>query len=95
MLPGQEGSGDEGTALLEIVHDIAPEAELYFATGFTGQAQFATNIKALCEAGADVIVDDVGYHLEANLQDDLVAQGSTRRPRAGVTSSPRPATTAI
>ena len=75
VLPGQEGSGDEGTALLEIVHDIAPGAELYFATGFTGQAQFAANIEALCEAGADVIVDDVGYPLEANLQDDLVAQG--------------------
>ena len=24
VLPGQEGSGDEGTALLEIVHDLAP-----------------------------------------------------------------------
>ena len=26
VLPGQEGSGDEGTALLEIVHDLAPKA---------------------------------------------------------------------
>ena len=32
VLPGQEGVGDEGTALLEIVHDLAPGAELYFAT---------------------------------------------------------------
>ena len=75
VLPGQEGSGDEGTALLEIVHDIAPGAELYFATAYGGQAQFAANIEALCEAGADVIVDDIGYYREANLQDGLVAQG--------------------
>ena len=75
LLPGQEGTGDEGTAMLEIVHDLAPDAELYFATGFSGQAQFAANIEALCEAGADVIVDDIGYYLEANFQDGIIAQG--------------------
>ncbi len=75
VLPGQEGTGDEGTAMLEIVHDLAPDADLYFATGFSGQAQFAANIEALCEAGADVIVDDIGYYLEANFQDGIIAQG--------------------
>ena len=75
VLPGQEGSGDEGTAILEIVHDLAPGADLYFATGFGGQAQFAANIEALCDAGANVIVDDIGYYLEANLQDDIIVQG--------------------
>ena len=75
VLPGQAGSGDEGTALLEIVHDLAPKAELYFATGLGGQAQMAVNIEALCEAGANVIVDDIGYFEEAAFQDDIVAQG--------------------
>ena len=76
VLPGQAGVvGDEGTALLEIVHDLAPKAELYFATGFGGQAQMAANIEALCTAGANVIVDDVGYLLEAAFQDDIIAQG--------------------
>ena len=74
VLPGQEGSGDEGTAMLEIVHDLAPGADLYFATGLDGQARFAANIEALCDAGAHVIVDDLGYYREATLQDDLVAQ---------------------
>src|SRR5207253_1151237 len=32
VLSGQTGSGDEGTAMLEIVHDLAPGAQLYFAT---------------------------------------------------------------
>ena len=75
VLPGQEGSGDEGTALLEIVHDLAPGAELYFATGFGGEARMAENIEALCEAGANVIVDDIGYALEAVFQDGIVSKG--------------------
>ena len=75
VLPGQAGRGDEGTALLEIIHDLAPGAELYFATGSGGQAQMAANIEALCEAGANVIVDDIGYTNEAAFQDDIVAQG--------------------
>ena len=75
VLPGQAGRGDEGTALLEIVHDLAPGAELYFATGHGGQAQMAENIEALCEAGANVIVDDIGYPLEAAFQDDIVSKG--------------------
>ena len=75
VLAGQAGRGDEGTAMLEIVHDLAPGAELYFATAYSGQAQFAANIEALCDAGADVIVDDVYYVLEAAFQDDVVARG--------------------
>ena len=83
VLPGQEGTGREGTAMLEIVHDLEPGAELYFATGFTGQAQFAANIEALCEAGADDIVDDIGYFLEANFQDGIIAQGVNAATEGG------------
>ena len=75
VLPGQAGSGDEGTAMLEIVHDLAPGAELYFATARGGQARFAANIEALCDAGADIIVDDVYYVQEAAFQDGVVSQG--------------------
>ena len=75
VLPGQAGWGNEGTAMLEIVHDLAPGADLYFATAKTGQAQFAVNIEALCAAGADVIVDDMFYYREGVLQDGVIAQG--------------------
>jgi hypothetical protein len=50
--------------MLEIIHDIAPGAQLYFATAFTGQAQFAQNIRDLRPAGCDIIVDDVFYSFE-------------------------------
>jgi len=73
VLPGQAGSGSEGAAMLEIVHDLAPGSSLLFATAFNGQASFASNILALRAAGADVIVDDVAYFAEGVFQDDDVA----------------------
>ena len=47
VLPDQAGGGDEGTAMLEIMHDVAPGAALGFATADIGDASFADNIRAL------------------------------------------------
>ena len=69
VLAGQAGSGDEGTAMLEIVHDLVPGAQLYFATAFGGIVSFANNIRALRAAGCDIIVDDVFYFVETPFQD--------------------------
>ena len=81
VLPGQSGLGEEntgeGTAMLEIVHSIAPGAQLFFATAFTSEASFADNIRALRAAGCDVIVDDVFYFDEPPYQDGIVAQAVT------------------
>ena len=74
VVPLQAGIGDEGTAMLEIVHDLAPGATLWFATAIGGMAQLAANIAALAAAGCDIIVDDVFYLVEAPFQDDVVAQ---------------------
>jgi subtilisin-like proprotein convertase family protein len=79
VLPGQDGidppfSTGEGTAMLEIIHDLAPGAKLYFATAFTSEESFADNIIALRAAGCDIIVDDVIYADEGPFQDTLVAQ---------------------
>ena len=45
VLPGQAGEGDEGTAMLQILHDLAPGAELGFATAYPSPAAFADNIR--------------------------------------------------
>ena len=75
VLPGQGSTGtSEGTAMLEIVHDLAPGAELFFATANGGQAQFAQNILDLRAAGSDIIVDDVAYFAEPVFQDGIIAQ---------------------
>lgn len=77
VLAGQNGpvnGSDEGTAMMEIIQDMAPGAQIYFATAFTSAASFAANILALGAAGCTIIVDDVSYGDEAVFQDGLIAQ---------------------
>ncbi len=76
ILPGQDGipGSGEGTAMLEIVHDLVPGSGLYFATAFGGVGGFAQNIINLRQAGCDVIVDDVFYFNESPFQDGPIAQ---------------------
>lgn len=76
-VPGQSGrpGAGEGTAMMEIVHDMAPGAKLFFATAFTSPESFADNIRTLRFVyGCDIIVDDVGYYAESPYQDDIVAR---------------------
>jgi len=84
VLPGQTGSGDEGTAMLEIVQDLAPDAQLYFASAFGSAAQFAQNIRDLAAAGCTVIVDDVSYYSESPFQNAVVAKAVDDVSAAGV-----------
>jgi uncharacterized repeat protein (TIGR01451 family) len=74
VLPGQAGSGDEGSAMLEIVHDLAPGAALGFATADTDEPTFAQNILDLASSGCNIIVDDVIYLDESPFEDGPVAQ---------------------
>ncbi|MFN8217587.1 MAG: S8 family serine peptidase [Solirubrobacterales bacterium] len=88
---GPGGGADEGRAMAQIVHDVAPHASLAFATAFTGEEEFAANIERLARpvaeggAGAKVIVDDVGYFEEPFFQDGPVANAIARVTAAGVT----------
>ncbi len=84
VISGQAGSGDEGTAMMEIVQDLAPNAQIYFATAFNGPASFASNILALQAAGCTVIVDDVTYFNESPFQDQQISQAVNTVSAAGV-----------
>lgn len=53
------GAGAEGTALLEIIHDIAPGAQLFFANADTDLA-FISAVNYLAQ-NTDVAVDDLGF----------------------------------
>jgi subtilisin family serine protease len=74
VLKDAPGNAGEGTAMLEIVHDLAPDADLYFATAWDGMADFAAQIIALADAGCRVIVDDITYFAESPFQDDILSQ---------------------
>lgn len=65
---------DEGRAMAQIVHDVAPGAELMFHTAGAGQAAMATAIRALADDGADIIVDDVGFFTAPMFMDGIIAQ---------------------
>jgi subtilisin family serine protease len=69
------GGLDEGRAMAQIVHDLAPGARLAFAsaTSLSSPFAFADNIRALQDAGADVLVDDIAYFDEPFFQDGPVA----------------------
>jgi hypothetical protein len=81
---------DEGRAMLQVVHDVAPEAQLAFATAEGGELILAHNIERLAApvaaggAGASVIVDDVSYYSEPFYQDGPVATAIQKVTSAGV-----------
>lgn len=69
----EEEDTDEGRAMAQIVHDLAPKADIAFASAFNGEGAFANNIGKLAAAGAEVIADDVFYLEEPYFQDGPVA----------------------
>ena len=79
----RRGSGDEGTALLEIVHDVAPGAQLLFA-GPADSLEMVDAVECLVAAGADVIVDDLGFFGEPYFEDGPVAEAVRGAVKAGV-----------
>lgn len=65
---------DEGRAMAQIIHDLAPGAQLYFRTGFFSPGDFALGIKQLKDSGCTVIVDDVTFITEPFMKDGIVAK---------------------
>jgi len=53
--------GPEGLAMLEIIHDIAPGAELYFAPGLGTDLELIRSKRCLSEV-VDIIADDIGVY---------------------------------
>lgn len=72
---------DEGAAMAELIHDLAPGAALSFHTAVrAGLIGFADGIDDLCTtsnrggAGATVLVDDIGFDRELMYQPDVLTQ---------------------
>jgi subtilisin family serine protease len=69
-----EDCSDEGRAMMQLIHDVAPAAPQAFYTAFVSQEDFADGIRALANAGSEVIVDDVIYFEEPMFEDGIIAQ---------------------
>ncbi|MGK3987750.1 S8 family serine peptidase [Sorangium sp. So ce136] len=79
-----EDCTDEGRAMMQIIHDVAPGAGLSFYTAAVSVEDFADGIVALAEDGADVIVDDVIYFAEPMFEDGIVADAVDEVVNRGV-----------
>lgn len=69
-----ESDTGEGTAMLEIVHDLAPGAALCFADHGETEEEFAERILLLAAMGCRVIVDDVTFLREPAFQDGPISE---------------------
>jgi subtilisin family serine protease len=76
---------DEGRAMMQIIADIAPNAQQIFHSAFMGQARFAASIEALAGQGVDIMVDDVVYPLQPMFQDGIISQAIDKAAASGVT----------
>ena len=65
---------DEGRAMLQIVHDVAPKAKLAFWSGNISAGNMALGIRQLQQDSVDVIVDDITYITEPFFKDGVIAQ---------------------
>jgi subtilisin family serine protease len=75
---------DEGRAMMQIVHDVAPGASLSFHTAMTSEEDFAEGVVALANDGAKVVVDDVEYFDEPMFEDGIVANAVDQVVARGV-----------
>lgn len=83
--PGCAGSGDEGTAMLEIIYDLAPGAGLAFCTGHPGMASMINAINTLAALpGMTIITDDLPKPGEPLFEDGLIAQAKQNAVAAGI-----------
>jgi hypothetical protein len=69
-----EGGSDEGRAIMQLVHDVAPGADFAFHTPGETKEDYTKAIKDLADTGVDIIVSDVGLTDESMFQDDIVSQ---------------------
>jgi hypothetical protein len=79
------GGTDEGRAMMQVIHDIAPGASLAFYTADNSEQDFANGILALAAAGCKVICDDVSYFDEPFFQNGVIAQAIQTVEAEGVT----------
>jgi hypothetical protein len=73
---GPASGADEGRAMAELVHKVAPGAAIDFYSGFYSAAEMSEGIMALVKDGCNIIVDDITYLNEPFFQTGNVLQNA-------------------
>ncbi|MEL6559262.1 MAG: S8 family serine peptidase [Bacteroidota bacterium] len=83
--PSFGGLTDEGRGMAELIHDVAPGAEIAFNNLETvSDANFAQAIDQLVAAGCDIIVDDLTVFVLPFFQDGLTSRAIDAATTSGV-----------
>ena len=72
-LRSQYSSFDEGRAMLQIIHDVAPGAALFFHSGVKSSGVMTEGIFKLQSEGCEIIVDDITHYKEPWFRDGNIA----------------------
>src|SRR3954454_9575596 len=75
---------DEGTAMLEIIHDMAPGAKLAFASTRDTTAQYVEAFHTLANAGVTMIAEDIALDDEPAFQQGIGAATAESLARHGI-----------
>lgn len=83
------GNMDEGRAIAEVIHDVAPGAQLLFHSAFNNPqsspgGSIAVAINNLVAAGANIIIDDVFSIGAPTFQDGIAARAVNQAFASGV-----------
>lgn len=81
--------GAEGTAMLEVIYDLAPQAELAFCSGVGSEIAMVNAINyfsspAPAGAGCDVILDDLSFLMAPYFQEGDIAQAAKTAVDQGI-----------
>lgn len=75
---------DEGTAMMEIVHDMAPDAKLVYTSTRDTNAQYVEGLRDLAAAGANIITEDIALDDEPAFQQGMGASTAEALAKHGV-----------
>jgi uncharacterized repeat protein (TIGR01451 family) len=78
------GDGDEGTAMLEIIHDLAPGASLLFHATNSGVVGHMEALNNLVAAGVHVIAEDIAFDAEPAFQKGAAVVTAEALATAGI-----------
>lgn len=76
--------GDGGREIAQVIHDVAPGADIIFKSALKGASSLEAKIDSLVDMGADIIIDDLLFGDELFFQEDGLSSAISDANAAGV-----------